>query len=224
MEYRKYLEVKEYGEDGTEGMLKGHCHIFPELDGIHGSMWLHKNVLQVADEKEKISMYHADNTGASLFIVAFNSVRLIQFLQNHPNFRIYFIWLKPKVIDTYRKEALGRIYITDVVINEEHHTKKDGQIQVAHYIPYKTYFKYLKEAGLETLCVPCIYDDENISEKDIKFFANTDSYLIEREKDFGAGIVIKNYFYCNKHGKQVWMKLNSTTYKKKKEFYEKEYI
>jgi hypothetical protein len=206
MEYRSYIEVKNWGEEGTEKMAQGHCYIFPKLDGIKGSMWMHKNVLQVADNEGQIRMEDEDSIKSSLFTVAYNCVRIIQFLQSHPTCRIYFVWLRPEHIKTYMPEALSRIYITDVVVHEEH-SIREGTISLPRYISYDTYAKWLYDAGLGELCVPCICDGINITEEKIKFLADNDNYLILKNKAPGAGIIIKNYYYVDQ-GKQIFAKLN----------------
>jgi hypothetical protein len=214
MEYSKYLPIKEYGKE-TKGITDGKCYVFPKLDGIEISFWMDKGILQMGSKDGQVFLGEENEVLTDIYSFALNSQILIEFMTRHPFYRLYGIWLKPEIIDTYTREALNRFYITDVVVNEKHHTNDGGYVQVAHYIPYDMYQPLLEQFhGINY--VPCICDISNPDEKSLIIFANTDSYLIQEGKGIGAGIILKNYIYYNFKGKQVWAEVFSKNYKEKR--------
>jgi len=120
-------------------------------------------------------------------------------------------WLVPHSLKTYRDDAWRRFYIFDVCIDRDE--------DVLEYIPYDIYMPMLKEFNLDY--IPPIATITNPTyESLIKALEKTGQFLVKDGAGNGEGLVVKNYNYYNKYGRQTWAKIVTNEFKEKnaKEF------
>ena len=107
----------------------------------------------------------------------------------------------PHTLRTYRKDAWNKFYVFDVV-------DKNG-----NYLPYEVYKTILDAYEIEY--IPPICKIRNPTVERIVSQLEKNVYLIEDGKGAGEGIVIKNYNYRNKYGRQTWAKVVRNEFKAK---------
>jgi hypothetical protein len=117
-----------------------------------------------------------------------------KFLNSHPTLRLYGEWLVPHTFKGYREDAWRKFYIFDVY-NDETDT----------YMSYETYKPLLDEFNLEY--IPPLAIVKNASYEGFLRLLEQNKYLCPDDGPPGEGIVIKNYDFYNKWGRQVWAKI-----------------
>lgn len=98
----------------------------------------------------------------------------------------------------------GKFYIFDVVVDDS--TDTNG----VSYINYDEYVPLLEEYGLNY--IPLLKKIMNGTYKVFSDLLKENKYLIETGKGIGEGVVIKNYNFINKYGRQTWAKLVSKSF------------
>lgn len=111
----------------------------------------------------------------------------------------------PHTIKTYRADAWNRFYIFDVCIDKE-----DGGLE---YLPYEIYQSMLEAFNLDYIAPLRILKNGNY-ESFIKCLEEN-VFLIKDGEGVGEGIVIKNYDFYNKYGRQTWAKIVTSEFKEK---------
>ena len=110
----------------------------------------------------------------------------------------------PHSIKTYREDAWRKFYIFDVALH-----KDDGTEEL---LPYEVYKGMLEKYGLDYIPPLAIMKNANYDSL-VKLLEKTGQFLVEDGKGDGEGIVIKNYSYINKYGRQTWAKIVSNEFK-----------
>lgn len=110
----------------------------------------------------------------------------------------------PHSLKTYRKDAWRRFYIYDVAL-----IKDDGTFE---YLPYDIYQPLVEWYSLDYIPPIRIFKNPQ-TEYLYKCLDETGQFLVEDGKGNGEGIVIKNYDYYNKYGRQTWAKIVSNEFK-----------
>ncbi len=203
MQFRKYQHIERYGTDEVEGIEDGICVVFPKIDGTNGSVWLGDDGEIKAGSRRRELTLEKDNHGFYAYVL--QDERLKNYLKKHPSHRLYGEFLVPHTLKTYRDDAWRRFYIFDVV--EEY---EDGSFR---YLPYNEYKPLLEEFGLDYIPPIAILKNPTY-ENFIKLLDKTD-FLIKDGAGPGEGIVIKNYDYRNKYGRQTWAKIVRSEFKEK---------
>jgi len=119
----------------------------------------------------------------------------------------------PHNLRTYRKDAWNKFYIFDVVVEHTTYSQDEGEVSYYEYLPYETYQPILKEFGLDY--IPCIAKIRNPSRDQLYNELRRNTFLIQEGEGVGEGIVIKNYTYCNKYGRQTWANIVREEFKEK---------
>jgi len=197
MAFVKYQHIERLGTDEVDGITIGKCYIFPKIDGTNGSLW-HDVRLCAGSRNRELALAN-DNQG--FFSAVFGDEKIRNFLKSYPGLRIFCEWLTPHSLKTYRQDAWRKYYIFDVM-------GCDGI-----YLHYDDYSKLLDKYGLEYIRPLAII--ENPSTEKLLEFLESNHYLIEDGKGAGEGIVIKNYDYRNKYGRQTWAKMVRNEFKEK---------
>lgn len=203
MQFRKYQHIERYGTDEVEGIEDGICVVFPKIDGTNSSVWLGDDGEIKAGSRRRELTLEKDNRGFYAYVL--QDERLKNYLKKHPSHRLYGEFLVPHTLKTYRDDAWRRFYIFDVV--EEY---EDGSFR---YLPYNEYKPLLEEFGLDYIPPIAILKNPTY-ENFIKLLDKTD-FLIKDGAGPGEGIVIKNYDYRNKYGRQTWAKIVRSEFKEK---------
>lgn len=206
MEFKKYQHVERYGVTETHGINIGRCYIFPKIYGTNSSVWLDENGEVKAGSRKRQLTLEQDNRGFNAMAV--NDERIINYLKHHPNHRLYGEWLVPHSLKTYSDNAWRKFYIFDVAVDNPENA--DG----VDYLSYDEYKPLLEEYGLDY--IPCL---KVIVNGDYNSFVNeldNNTFLIKEGMGLGEGIVIKNYDYRNRYGRQTWAKIISSEFKEKR--------
>lgn len=196
MEFIKYQHLERFGTAETQGIDIGLCYVFPKIDGTNSQLWW-SNGLQAGSRNRHLSI---DSDNAGFYNWALSQEKFEKFFKSHPELRLYGEWLVPHTLKTYNKTAWNNFYVFDVMKGE-------------NYLHYENYKAILDEFEIEY--IPPICKVENPSYERLINQLEKNGYLIEDGKGTGEGIVIKNYGYVNKFGRQTWAKIVKNEFKAK---------
>ena len=205
MEFRKYQHIERFGTDEVENINIGKCYIFPKIDGTNSSCWLNADGELRCGSRNRELTLEKDNAG--FYAAMIENENIINYLKAHPNHRIFGEWLVPHTLKTYRADAWRKFYVFDVAIDN------DELERGLEYIPYDIYAPMLEEFGIEYIAPLRI-----VKNGDYEYFIHcleVNDYLIEDGKGVGEGIVIKNYDFYNRYGRQTWAKIVRAEFKEK---------
>jgi Fe-S cluster biosynthesis and repair protein YggX len=202
MGFRKYQHIERFGNDEVQGIELGISYIFPKIDGTNGSVWLKDGELKAGSRKRVLSL---DDDNAGFYAYVLDQVWLKGYLEKHPTHRLFGEWLVPHSLKTYRMDAWKRFYVFDVCLDKDE--------EELEYIPYDIYKPLLDNFGLDYI-PPLGIISNGTYEYFIKALENN-GFLIDDGKGTGEGIVIKNYDYYNKYGRQTWAKIVTNEFKEK---------
>lgn len=202
MEFRKYQHIERLGTAEVAGIELGPCFIFPKIDGTNGSVWQRDGVIQTGSRNRHLSM---DNDNAGFCQAMLNDNRIEQYLDKHPEHRLFGEWLVPHSLKTYRQDAWRKFYIFDVCMDRDEDTLE--------YIPYNIYQPMLEEFELDY--IPPIATMTNGTYEGFLKALEKNLFLIEDGKGVGEGIVVKNYDFYNRYGRQIWAKIVTNEFKEK---------
>ena len=205
MEFRKYQHIERFGTDEVENINIGKCYIFPKIDGTNSSCWLNADGELRCGSRNRELTLEKDNAG--FYAAMIKNENIINYLKAHPNHRIFGEWLVPHTLKTYRADAWRKFYVFDVAIDN------DELERGLEYIPYDIYAPMLEEFGIEYIAPLRI-----VKNGDYEYFIHcleVNDYLIEDGKGVGEGIVIKNYDFYNRYGRQTWAKIVRAEFKEK---------
>lgn len=203
MEFKKYQHIERLGTGETQGILDGECWIFPKIDGTNASVWLGEDGVCAGSRRRQLSE-EKDNAGFYKEIIM--DKRIVKFLFDNPEIRVFGEWLVPHSLKTYRKDAWRKFYIFDLAVTDEN----DEFI----YLSYETYQPMLEQYGLEY--IPPLAKITNPSVESIyKLLDRTGEFLVEDGKGKGEGVVVKNYDYKNKYGRSTWAKVVTSEFKER---------
>lgn len=199
--FREYMHLEKFGNTEVEGIELGISHIFPKIDGTNASAWLEAiengPLGWCGGSRTRELSLASDNAGFYTWLtgVGDQQDRLYMCLVQHPKWRLYGEWLVPHTFQGYRPDAWRKFYVFDVYNDE-----------TDEYLPYSVYQPELQKYGVEYIAPLAIVKnaDYELFQKYLKenFFLCPDG-----AKDPGEGIVIKNYDYYNKFGRQCWAKI-----------------
>lgn len=198
MSFRKYDHVERFGTDEVEGIEIGEVLIFPKLDGTNASIWRHQPYIVGAGSRNRILSDEADNAGFHAWVQKVEGFRY--FMEDHPAWNIYGEWLVKHTIKTYRDEAWGRFWVFDVWCRDTN-----------QYLHYDAYAPVLQEARFDVI-EPIIRYKSPPTEQQLIMDAKNNTYLMQ-DGHIGEGIVIKNYAWKNKYGRQPWAKIVRAEFK-----------
>ena len=204
MNFRKYEHVERFGHDEVENIDIGEVYVFPKLDGSNASVWLGDATsagidyyVRAGSRNRELSLV-ADNAGFLKWCDS-NEIKLFMPLfKDYPNWRLYGEWLIPHTLKTYREEVWRRFWVFDV---------HDGE----KYLPFEVYHPVLAELGFDVIEPLCVIT--NPSEDQLRKEVENNSYLILDGAGAGEGIVIKNYAWENRFGRQPWAKIVRNEFK-----------
>ena len=196
MEFIKYQHIERFGTIETGGIDNGMCYIFPKIDGTNSQLWFDGG-LRAGSRNRELTL---DNDNQGFYNWALSQYYFIEFFATYPNLRLYGEWLVPHTLKTYQKTAWNNFYVFDVMSDED-------------YLSYDEYKVLLDEYDIEY--IPPICKVENPSYERLVNQLEKNGYLIEDGRGTGEGIVIKNYNYRNKFGRQTWAKIVKNEFKAK---------
>lgn len=203
MTFRKYQHVERWGNTEVEDIELGTCHVFPKIDGTNASVWVDLETLDIrcGSRNREIT---PDNDNAGFATWVYESREIQNFLSTYPSYRLFGEWLVPHSLKTYREEAWRRFYVFDVVWAYD-------EVEPG-YLRYEQYWPLLEEYDLDY--IPCIAAVRNGSYEQFLNLLDQNTFLMQ-DGHRGEGIVIKNYEYSNRYGRQTWAKIVTSEFKEK---------
>lgn len=197
MSFEKYIHLEKFNTEEVLGIDAGIVYVFPKLDGTNASVWYEEeeDLLCAGSRNRELSL-NSDNAGFYNWVV--KQENIINFLKTYPSFRLYGEWLVPHTLKTYRDDAWNKLYVFDVECNGE-------------YLHYDIYSGLLKEYNIEYIPPICVI--KNPSFEQLNECLKKNIFYIKDGEGVGEGIVIKNYDFKNKYGRQVWAKLITNEFK-----------
>jgi len=196
MEFRKYQHIEKLGSSEVEGIELGKCYVFPKIDGTNSQVWLGDDGQVHCGARNRELSLDKDNAGFMFWASEHNTLRhALETLNFYfPNCRVVGEWLVPHNLKTYADTAWRRFYIFDII-------KADGS-----HVPYESYSTILAECDYLDYIVPLRVISNPTTENLYKCLEGN-NYLIKDGEGDGEGIVIKNYDFTNKYGRQTWAKI-----------------
>ncbi len=202
MGFEKYQHLERLGTPEVEGITNGECLVFPKLDGTNGSIWLNNSGdIKTGSRNRELGFGKDDNHGFNLWASTQATDKLMDFFIENPTLRLYGEWLVPHSLKTYRSDCWKNFYVFDVCYDNLN----------SSYIPYDAYKPLLDKFGISY--IPPIKKITNGSYEDFIACLPANTFLIEDGKGAGEGIVIKNYSFVNKFGRQTWAKIVTSEFK-----------
>ncbi len=203
MEFRKYQHIERFGTDEVRDIEFGECFIFYKIDGTNGSVWCDLGDIYAGSRNRTLTL---DNDNAGFYQYILQDENIKKYFEKHPTHRLFGEWLVPHSLRTYRQSAWRKFYIFDVCLD-----KDDESLE---YIPYNIYKEFLDEFDLEY--IPPIATIKNANyDSLLRLLDKTGQFLIEDGAGLGEGLVVKNYNFYNKYGRQTWAKMVRTEFKEK---------
>lgn len=196
--FKKYQHLERYGTEETSGLLDGLVYIFPKIDGTNASVWFDER-LHFGSRNRELDL---QNDNAGFMNTNITNENLKGFFDKYPNYRLYGEWLVPHSLKTYHDDAWRKFYIFDVYHNDD----------LTQALVYEEYKSMIEEFNLDY--IPPIVKIKNPTEENL--FTALDKcgfFLIQDNKGLGEGIVVKNYDFKNKYGRQTWGKIISNEFK-----------
>ena len=203
MSFIKYQHLERYGNTEVEGIEVGTVYVFPKIDGTNGSVWcessMHEAAIKCGSRNRELTLDN-DNAGFMNAMVQDEAVKRYVFA--HPSHILYGEWLVPHTLKTYSDDAWRRFYVFDVFDRNKE-----------RLLSYDEYSPAAITAGLNV--IPPIAIIKNGSIDHFTECLAKANYLVKDGAGQGEGIVLKNYDYKNKYGRQTWAKIVSNEFKAK---------
>lgn len=195
MHYRPYQHVEKIGTTATDGILNGTVYLSYKIDGTNGCVYLSDDGQSLSFGSRRVELSFVDDNRG--FVAMMTNDKTIYdnlkcYLMMYPDRIIYGEWLVPVTIKRYKEDAWKHFYIFDIF-----------DTTTGRYVNYDDYKDDLDMLGLKY--IPIIAKLTNPTFDDVKsYFDKTGDFLIA--SGLGEGIVIKNYDFVNRDGKQIWAK------------------
>jgi hypothetical protein len=199
MSFIKYQHLERYGNTEVEGIEVGTCYVFPKLDGTNGSVWWDDGALRCGSRNRELSPDN-DNAGFMNAMVVDKAINGL--LDNNPYVILYGEWLVPHTLKTYNDDAWRKFYVFDVYDRNKE-----------RLLSYDEYSAPLIAAGINVIAPIAII--KNGTESHFTECLSKAHYLVKDGEGAGEGVVIKNYDYKNKYGRQTWAKIVGNEFKAK---------
>jgi hypothetical protein len=113
---------------------------------------------------------------------------------------VYGEWLVPHTLKTYRDDAWERFWIFDV------YNRKTEELT-----RYEHYATLLQDYGVDF--IPPLAKVKNGSYESFLHVLEMNNFFIKDGAGLGEGIVIKNYDFYNRFGRQTWAKIVRAEFK-----------
>lgn len=207
MTFLEYTHLEKFGNTEVEGIELGVCYLFPKVDGTNASVYAVQENGYIAirtGSRTRELTSESDNAGFCAWVYAQMEKAdgpLFEFFVRYPKLRLYGEWLVPHTFKGYRQDAWRRFYVFDVFNDET------GQ-----YLSYDLYKTLLDEVGYTDYIPPLAVVKNPDYETFLKYVAQN-FFLCPDGGQPGEGIVIKNYDYQNKFGRQAFAKVVRNEFK-----------
>jgi len=213
--YIQYQHIERLDSDEVEGILEGTVHVFPKIDGTNAQIWFNGEEFFYGSRRRRLVPGDNDNHGFSAWADTNNNLKgtilalCMQQLgkgtiQSSDQLHVFGEWLVPHTLKTYRPDAWRKFYVFDIGIETENGLR---------YIPFDDYEFELKQHAIDYISP--IVSIKNAQQDKLYDWLDKNTFLIEDGKGVGEGLVIKNYDFVNKYGRQTWAKIVTSEFKEK---------
>ena len=201
-DFRRYDHLERHGRAEVHDITVGKVYVFPKLDGTNASVWVGNDGTVQCGSRNRTLSEGADNAGFHAWVNSDDPVAktLRMAVKAVPHLTLYGEWLVPHSLKTYRSESWRRFWIFDVYDNS-----------LKHYQSFNTYKTFLATYGLDFIPPMSIIENPSIEQLDAAVALNT--FQIKDGEGVGEGIVLKNYNWKNKFGRQPWAKIVRNEFK-----------
>jgi hypothetical protein len=199
MSFIKYQHLERFGTSEVEGIEVGTCYVFPKLDGTNGSVWFEAGTLRCGSRNRELA---PNNDNAGFMNAMMDDSAIVPFMYVNPDLILYGEWLVPHTLKTYNDDAWRKFYVFDVYdrIKER-------------LLSYDEYSEKLIASGINVIAPIAIIKNGSIDH--FTECLSKAHYLVKDGEGSGEGVVIKNYDYKNKYGRQTWAKIVANEFKAK---------
>lgn len=201
-DFRKYDHLERHGRCEVHDIDVGKVYVFPKLDGTNASVWMGNDGFIQCGSRNRTLSADKDNAGFYAWVNSQDPVAktLRLALSAVPHLTFYGEWLVPHSLKTYRSESWRRFWIFDVY---------DNTVQA--YQSFNSYKIFLETYGLDYIPPLSIIENPSIEQLDAAVALNT--FQIKDGEGVGEGVVLKNYTWRNKFGRQPWAKIVRNEFK-----------
>jgi len=211
MEFKKYQHLERFGTTEVQNIELGRTYIFPKIDGTNASVWIdEKGEVQAGSRKRHLTL-ESDNAGFYAWVKQQNN--LLEYLKENPKHRLYGEWLVPHSLKTYKEDAWRNFYVFDVAIDKDESEITHEADDKINYLPYDDYKPLLEAKEINFIAPISIITNASYEQLVNQLMKNV--FLIEDGKGVGEGIVIKNYDFKNKYGRNTFAKIVTSEFKEK---------
>jgi hypothetical protein len=200
--YDAYQHVKKLGTTEVDGILMGEVYVFPKIDGTNAHVWYDDGQHHFGSRNRELSI-GSDNAGFMAW--ASECDELLAMSAAVEGAHVYGEWLVPHTLKTYRKDAWRKFYVFDITETDETGVTK-------HY-NYARLKELCDEYGVDY--IPPIRRIRNPQYENILSTLEENTYLLEEGQGVGEGVVLKNYDFINRYGRQTWAKVVTSDFKAK---------
>jgi hypothetical protein len=211
MQFKKYQHLERFATSEVQNIEIGTVYVFPKIDGTNASVWLDDEGHLAAGSRTRTLSLDADNAGFLAW--AQQQEAILHYLRENPTHRLFGEWLVPHSLKTYRADAWRRFYVFDVAVDKREDEILHGGDDTVKYLPYDAYKPLLDAFGLDYINPLKVIKNGNYESFIHELQANC--FLIEDGKGCGEGLVLKNYDFRNKFGRQTWAKIVTSEFKEK---------
>lgn len=190
----KYTHVERLTSTECEGILNGDCYFYPKLDGANASIEMDSEGNILARSRKRI-LSETENLKGFYQYVQARKPTLKAFFNAYPHIIIFGEWLIPHTLKCYVPDAWNNFYAFDFF---------DKQSKT--YLNYEKYKSIVAmDYDLDIRYVPLLCKIANPTQENIAVALKQPYPILEW--GYGEGVVIKNYEFINKYGRQVFAKV-----------------
>lgn len=205
--FHSYEKVERLEKEECDGILNGMCYIFEKIDGANAQIYLDTETREIAFGSRNRVLGIGDNLisgdsfrGFSNWVKEHN-VALSKFFHIHPDFILMGEWLIKHSVQ-YDPTAYARFYVFDIYdsVNERYMAIEGHRA-----------WQDLLELNLEF-----VHFDYSMPNPLLETLEEALDLPSHYGAKFREGIVIKNYDFVNKWGRQPYAKLLHETFQEVK--------
>lgn len=202
MNYHSYQHVCRLHTEDTDGILNGTVYVTTKIDGSNACIFRKDDGSVGVGSRNRELTPIMDNQGCASYVLSEPKFKM--FLDKHPDCMLFGEWLIKVHIKSYQRDAWRKVYVFDVMQQVD---------DTFRYVPYEEYVPWLEEFGIEY--IPLVAKLENPTEEDLLNVMDK-AYFLQDEPGQNEGLVLKNYQYYNKYGRQTWAKIVREEFKQRK--------
>ena len=195
--FHGYSKVERIEKEECDGILQGECYVFEKLDGANAQVYLDKESGRVAcGSRNRVlaigdNVISGDNFRGFVQYVKERESKLLNFFELYPDITIFGEWLVPHKIK-YSSGYYNNFYAFDFY---------NSSLGRYHSV-YEISNSQMADIGLLYIPLDCVV--KNPTMEGLKELLKLPSFF---GAPFREGIVIKNYDFVNKFGRQPYGKL-----------------